>query len=66
VHATTPTDRFGPISYREYTTYRDRDRTLSGLTAEKYQFFAEQDRNNEQARSLWGDPAGNGGVWRLV
>lgn len=55
VYGNTPEEHFGNLSYLEYTAYRDRNRTLSGLVAEQYQFFALQDRENEQARPLWGE-----------
>lgn len=53
VQATTPQGD-DLLSYLEYTAFRDQNRTLSGLLAEKPQYFSEQDEENPQARFLFG------------
>jgi len=53
VSATSPLGSDG-LSYREYTTYRDRTQTLAGLIAQTAEFFALQTANDEQARIAFG------------
>jgi predicted permease len=55
VHARAPQYGFSTLSYREYTELRDHSTTLEGLAAEKFQVFAEQDDDNQQARFFFGD-----------
>lgn len=55
VYATTPRDRFARLSYREYARYRDQNRTLAGLIAEKPQAFSVQVRADELGSYLYGE-----------
>lgn len=54
VHTSSPRFASGSLSYREYAAYRDQSRTLSGLAAERFQNFALQVRDDEQARICFG------------
>src|SRR5712692_10291050 len=54
VHAVTPRNRFGQLSYRDYVAYRDQNKTLAGLVAETDAGFAVKFRENELARLLAG------------
>ena len=49
VHSTSPRFESGSFTYREYATYRDQNRTLSGLVAESPQYFALETGDGEQA-----------------
>jgi predicted permease len=54
VNASSPQYRFGAFSYAEYSTYRDQNRTLTGLLAQEENAFAIQSENGAQARNVFG------------
>ena len=55
VSASAPQYQFARLSYREYTAYRDQNRTLAGLMAETFRGFSVQNHDDEQAHISFGD-----------